>query len=171
MTSTSTVHHQIEGKTDWVQWRTREKSRVYSDCFYEKRPDTSLNGYNDHHDRWISEFDCLDQCLKSSPSPCRSFEHWHLHRQGLCVRANVTLTDQPSAKRTNTFVNYYEIDCRKDVKGTSNDDEAEIALRSRLTVSFSCSTSKHHVSRWTIEYSRLFEWYRSELCSAGWSEL
>jgi hypothetical protein len=92
----------------------------YSDCFYEKRLDTSLNGYNDLHDSWSTEFDCLNRCLKSAIEPCRSFEHWHLHRHGLCVRANISLTDQPLAKRTNLFVNYYEIDCRKDVKGSFN---------------------------------------------------
>ncbi|CAF0984431.1 unnamed protein product [Rotaria sordida] len=86
------------------------------DCFYEKRNDTSLNGYNDLHDHWISELDCLDRCLKLKPERCRSFEHWRTHRHGLCVRANISLRDQPSSIGTNLFVDYYEIDCRKDTK-------------------------------------------------------
>ncbi|CAF1015596.1 unnamed protein product [Rotaria sp. Silwood1] len=86
------------------------------DCFYEKRIDTSLNGYNDLHDHWISELDCFDRCLKLKPERCRSFEHWRSHRHGLCVRANISLTDQPSSIGTNLFVDYYEIDCRKDTK-------------------------------------------------------
>ena len=87
------------------------------DCFYEKRLSTSLNGYNDLHDRWISELDCLDRCLKLQPQACRSFEHWHSNRHGLCVLANITLTDQPFSMSTNLFVNYYEIHCEKDTKG------------------------------------------------------
>jgi hypothetical protein len=90
------------------------------DCFYEKRVDTSLNGYNDLHDRWISELDCLDRCLKYKPQRCRSFEHWHSNRHGLCVRANITLTDQPSSMGSNLFVDYYEINCQKDTKGFSS---------------------------------------------------
>lgn len=96
------------------------KNKIYLinlDCFYEKRIDTSLNGYNDLHDHWISEIDCLDRCLKVKPHRCRSFEHWRSNRQGLCVRANVSLTDQPTSIGTNIFVDYYEIDCRKDTKG------------------------------------------------------
>lgn len=89
----------------------------FSDCFYEKRLDTSLNGYNDLHDHWISELDCLDRCLKLKPHRCRSFEHWRSHRHGLCVRANISISDQPSSIATNLFVDYYEIDCRKDTKG------------------------------------------------------
>lgn len=92
-------------------------SLLFKDCFYEKRIDTSLNGYNDLHDHWISELDCLDRCLKFKPQRCRSFEHWRSHRHGLCVRANISLTDQPLAIGTNLFVDYYEIDCRKDTKG------------------------------------------------------
>ena len=87
------------------------------DCFYEKRIDTSLNGYNDLHDRWISELDCFDRCLTSKHQRCRSFEHWRSYRRGLCVRANVSLSDQPSSTRMNTFVDYYEIYCRQDTKG------------------------------------------------------
>jgi hypothetical protein len=89
----------------------------FEDCFYEKRNDTSLNGYNDIHSRWISELDCLDHCLKSKPQRCRSFEHWRSQRNGVCVRANISLTDQPSSMGKNIFVDYYEIDCRKDTKG------------------------------------------------------
>lgn len=88
-----------------------------TDCFYEKRLATSLNGYNDLHDRWISESDCLDRCLKLQPQACRSFEHWHSNRHGLCVLANITLTDQPFSMSSNLFVNYYEIHCEKDTKG------------------------------------------------------
>jgi hypothetical protein len=90
---------------------------ISKECFYEKRIDTSLNGYNDLHDRWISELDCLDRCLKYKQQRCRSFEHWRSNRHGLCVRANISLTDQPSSIGTNLFVDYYEIDCRKDRKG------------------------------------------------------
>ncbi|CAF1053498.1 unnamed protein product [Adineta steineri] len=77
---------------------------------------TSLNGYNELNDRWISELDCLDRCLKLKPEKCRSFEHWYAVRTGLCVRANISLSDEPSSIATNSFVDYYEIDCRKDTK-------------------------------------------------------
>ena len=87
------------------------------DCFYEKRIHTSLNGYNDLHSRWISELDCLERCLKLKPQRCRSFEYWRSPRYGLCVRANISLTDQPSSIGPNLFVDYYEIDCRRDTKG------------------------------------------------------
>lgn len=115
----STLLNNIEGKT-----MTKKKSSLHielfcADCFYEKRRDTSLSGYNDLHDRWISELDCLDRCLKLQPQACRSFEHWHSNRHGLCVLANLTLTDQPSSINTNLFVNYYEIHCEKDTKGDS----------------------------------------------------
>ncbi|CAF4044795.1 unnamed protein product [Rotaria magnacalcarata] len=86
------------------------------DCFYEKRFDTSLNGYNDLHDHWISELDCLERCLRLKPQRCRSFEHWRSHRHGLCVRANISLSEHPSSIGTNLFVDYYEIDCRQDTK-------------------------------------------------------
>lgn len=90
---------------------------LIEDCFYEKRSNTALHGYNDLHDRWISDFDCFDHCLRTDSRKCRSFEHWHKHGLGLCVRANTSLTDNPSVMRHNAFVDYYEIDCRKDNKG------------------------------------------------------
>ena len=103
-------------------FKIQKNNRIFifsfiKDCFYEKRIHTSLNGYNDLNDRWISELDCFDRCLKLKPQKCRSFEHWHSHRHGLCVRANISISDQPSSVGTNSFVNYYEIDCRKDTKG------------------------------------------------------
>lgn len=89
------------------------------DCFYEKRLDTALHGYNDLHNRWISDFDCFDRCLRTDRHPCRSFEHWRSNQTGLCVRANLSLTDDPSAIGHNAFVDYYEIVCRQDVQGLS----------------------------------------------------
>ncbi|CAF1353456.1 unnamed protein product [Rotaria sp. Silwood1] len=86
-------------------------------CFYEKRSNTALHGYNDLHDRWISDFDCFDRCLRLDSQKCRSFEYWHRNGYGLCVRANVSLNDYPSVMRHNIFVDYYEILCRRDNKG------------------------------------------------------
>ncbi|UJR32970.1 hypothetical protein I4U23_020433 [Adineta vaga] len=86
------------------------------DCFYEKRIHTSLDGYNELHGRWISELDCLDRCIQNRSEKCRSFEHWHSQQNGLCVHANASLNDEPSAMRINYFVNYYEVNCRKDTK-------------------------------------------------------
>jgi hypothetical protein len=114
MIVSSTLNH-IEGK--YIIKSIKIKYLFLKDCFYEKRVDTSLNGYNDLHDRWVSELDCLDRCLKYKPLRCRSFEHWHSNRHGLCVRANITLTDQPFSMGSNLFVDYYEIHCEKDTKG------------------------------------------------------
>lgn len=86
------------------------------DCFYEKRIDISLHENNDHYDRWVSQIDCLDRCLKFQPQRCQSFEHWRSNRHGLCVLANNSLSNHPSLNRPNSFVDYYEIDCRKDTK-------------------------------------------------------
>ncbi|CAF1315485.1 unnamed protein product [Rotaria sordida] len=85
-------------------------------CFYEKHSNIALHGYNDLHDRWISDFDCFDRCLRIDPQKCRSFEHWHRNGYGLCVRANISLNDYPLIMRHNGFVDYYEIVCRKDNK-------------------------------------------------------
>lgn len=115
------LHHWIISKVSAVRRRRRSLSFSTSlrlDCFYEKRRDTSLHDYNYLPDHWVSELDCLDRCLKVSTDRCRSFEHWRSNRFELCVRANISLSDQPLAKRTNLFVDYYEIDCRKDVKGS-----------------------------------------------------
>jgi len=87
------------------------------DCFYEKRLNTALHGYNDLYDRWISEFDCFNRCLKIDSQKCRSFEHWHQNRYGLCIRANISLTNYSLVIGHNQFVDYYEIDCQKDIKG------------------------------------------------------
>ena len=75
---------------------------------------TSLHGYNDLHDRWISDFDCFTRCLKTDPEQCRSFEHWHHNQYGLCIRANISLSDYPTIIGHNQFVDYYEIDCEDD---------------------------------------------------------
>jgi len=114
------------------------------DCFYEKRIDTSLNGYNDLHDRWISELDCLDRCLKHKPQPCRSFEHWRSTRHGLCVRANISLTDQPSSIGINSFVDYYEIDCRKYTKGFISSSFLFFFL---YLIIFSCKITNNNMPR------------------------
>lgn len=87
------------------------------DCFYEKRVNTSLHGYNELHHRWISDYDCFTRCLKIDSEKCRSFEYWHHNHQGLCVRANISLTDRPSAIGRNQFVDYYEINCHEDSQG------------------------------------------------------
>jgi hypothetical protein len=90
---------------------------IIEDCFYEKRNNTALHGYNDIHDRWISDYDCFDRCLRLDQPKCRSFEYWHRDQHGLCVRANISLTDYPSITGRSAFVDYYEINCRKDSKG------------------------------------------------------
>ncbi|CAF5183751.1 unnamed protein product, partial [Rotaria magnacalcarata] len=77
---------------------------------------TTLHGYNDLHDRWLSDFDCFDRCLRADSRNCRSFEHWHKNGYGICVRANISLTDYPLITRHNPFVDYYEIRCRQDPK-------------------------------------------------------
>ncbi len=118
---------------------------ISKECFYEKRIDTSLNGYNDLHDRWISELDCLDRCLKYKQQRCRSFEHWRSNRHGLCVRANISLTDQPSAIGTNLFVDYYEIDCRKDTKGFPK--KKPIFFSFFYFISFSIKITNNKLSR------------------------
>jgi len=87
------------------------------DCFYEKRLNTSLHGYNDLHDRWISDFDCFTRCLKTDPEKCRSFERWRHNQYGLCIRANISLTDYPTIIGHNQFVDYYEIDCEEESQG------------------------------------------------------
>lgn len=89
----------------------------FIDCFYEKRLNTSLHGYNDLHHRWISDYDCFTRCLKSDSSKCRSFEYWHHNHQGLCIRANISLTDRPTAIGRNQFVDYYEIHCHENSQG------------------------------------------------------
>jgi hypothetical protein len=78
---------------------------------------TSLHGYNDLYDRWISNFDCLTRCLNTDPEQCRSFEHWHHNQYGLCIRANISLTDYPAIIGHNQFVDYYEIHCGEDNQG------------------------------------------------------
>lgn len=91
-------------------------------CFYEKRFNTSLHGYNNFHNPWTSDFDCLNRCLKNDPQSCRSFEHWHQNQYGLCVRANISLSDKPSLFGHTQYVNYYEIHChnhRKILKASS----------------------------------------------------
>jgi hypothetical protein len=88
-----------------------------TDCFYEKRTNTALHGYNDLHDHWLSDFDCFERCLRTDQQACRSFEHWRSTRYGLCVRANISLADDPSAIGRNAFVDYYEIDCQLNVNG------------------------------------------------------
>lgn len=99
---------------DYLQ--SNEK-KIFLDCFYEKRFNTSLHGYNDYHHRWISEYDCLTRCLKTDSGKCRSFEHWHHNHHGLCIRSNTSLTDRPTAIGRNQFVDYYEINCQENTYG------------------------------------------------------
>ncbi|CAF1300057.1 unnamed protein product [Adineta steineri] len=87
-----------------------------TDCFYEKRLNTALQGYNDLSDRWISDYDCFDRCLRTDHQKCRSFEYWHKDQSGLCIRANISLADHSSITGHSAFVDYYEINCRKDMK-------------------------------------------------------
>ena len=115
MASSSSLNH-VEGKRTSSESLSSTSRRL--DCFYEKRRDTSLHDYNYLPDHWVSELDCLERCLKVPTERCSSFEHWRSNRYELCVRANISLSEQPLAKRTNLFVDYYEIDCRKDVKGS-----------------------------------------------------
>ncbi|CAF4283399.1 unnamed protein product, partial [Rotaria magnacalcarata] len=61
----------FQSKTKLMAWNYLEN------CFYEKRINTTLHGYNDLHDRWLSDFDCFDRCLRADSRNCRSFEHWH----------------------------------------------------------------------------------------------
>ncbi|CAF1567296.1 unnamed protein product [Rotaria magnacalcarata] len=100
----------FQSKTKLMAWNYLEN------CFYEKRINTTLHGYNDLHDRWLSDFDCFDRCLRADSRNCRSFEHWHKNGYGICVRANISLTDYPLITRHNPFVDYYEIRCRQDPK-------------------------------------------------------
>ncbi|UJR14183.1 hypothetical protein I4U23_001178 [Adineta vaga] len=86
------------------------------DCFYEKRINTALQGYNDLSDQWLSDFDCFDRCLRIDQQKCRSFEYWHREEAGLCVRANISLTDYPNKTGYSKSVDYYEINCRRDIK-------------------------------------------------------
>ena len=90
---------------------------LLKDCFYEKRNNTALHGYNHFHNRWISEYDCFDRCLRADYPKCRSFEHWHKNEYGLCVRANISLSNYSSLMRHNVFVDYYEINCQKHTQG------------------------------------------------------
>lgn len=167
----STILNQIEGTKKISTFIESHFDSFFlffsSDCFYEKRRDTSLSGYNDLHDRWISELDCLDRCLKLQPQACRSFEHWHSNRHGLCVLANLTLTDQPYSMNSNLFVNYYEIHCEKDTKGYSM-----ISTSFFLKVFFfsfsSCSVTEYNMSGWTTTSSCDIKWYWSELYFTWW---
>ncbi|CAF0737939.1 unnamed protein product [Adineta ricciae] len=86
------------------------------DCFYEKRVNTTLQGHNDLNDHWTSDFDCFDRCLRMDRQRCRSFEYWHREEVGLCVRTNISLADYPSKTGHSTSVDYYEINCRREMK-------------------------------------------------------
>ena len=92
----------------------------FADCFYEKRLKTSLHGHNERHDHWLSEFDCFDRCVRTDAEKCRSFEHWRSNHPGLCVRANISLADDPSNLGNNSFVDYHEIHCRQDATGRTD---------------------------------------------------